>query len=348
MDGNPRISVDSRLNRIYGYGMRKKHTSSLRILRDATGLSQQEFANAIGSTKAIIENIEMGRSLLSAELQEKIVAFTGVWPRSLMEDIPRTLGGEIYTSKSWEDWRTFDFDEKHVEELIQLSCDYIRTLLAASHETPSGAKSTHLFRTLLLELNQWIFSRVERNNLGWVIERKTFEDETQIKRSSGKSIVAVCRYALGDNPTWQANDNPAWTATTNVEYSEMTFPLFVPFTGYKESRGGRPAFFRGLRQWRQIFNFQIAGKSFRVIEEGVGSSGMSLDGFNQPDFKANILEWAKKAPSRPCIQDAQKFQSPPKSRTCLDILNSTPVCSPNFPAPASAPKPAPRPRKKRN
>ena len=105
--------------------MRKSHQSSLRLLRNATGQSQEKFAAAIGTTKAIIENIEMGRSPITEHLINSIVGLTGVDPKSLGEESPRDFDGGSYSAESWERWRAFMYPPTEADELVGLAKIYL-------------------------------------------------------------------------------------------------------------------------------------------------------------------------------------------------------------------------------
>ena len=78
----------------------------IKLVREATGLSQKKFAALIGHSKDTIQAIEIGRHNPSQLLAEKIFVQTGALPKTLLKlgGSPLDIEGEPYTRDSFARW----------------------------------------------------------------------------------------------------------------------------------------------------------------------------------------------------------------------------------------------------
>jgi DNA-binding XRE family transcriptional regulator len=78
----------------------------IKLVREATGFSQEQFARLVGHSKDTIQAIEIGRHKPSRLLAEKIFIQTGAIPETLLNGRGRPLDieGEPYTSDSFARW----------------------------------------------------------------------------------------------------------------------------------------------------------------------------------------------------------------------------------------------------
>lgn len=71
-------------------------------------MNQAEFANAIGTSGALIHAIEHRRRSISADLATRVLGFAGVYPPSLENTSPYALdlSGNVYSADSFRRWTT--------------------------------------------------------------------------------------------------------------------------------------------------------------------------------------------------------------------------------------------------
>jgi DNA-binding XRE family transcriptional regulator len=85
---------------------RNKLRHPVKVVREATELSQKKFAALIGHSKDTIQAIEIGRHNPSQALAEKIFVQTGAVPKTLLKvrGTPLDIEGEPYTRDSFLRW----------------------------------------------------------------------------------------------------------------------------------------------------------------------------------------------------------------------------------------------------
>jgi len=90
----------------------------IKLVREATGLSQKRFAALVGHSKDTIQAIEIGRHNPSQLLAEKIFVQTGAVPETLLKlrDTPLDIEGEPYTRDSFARW-TSTINKSHARLL---------------------------------------------------------------------------------------------------------------------------------------------------------------------------------------------------------------------------------------
>src|SRR6266481_870051 len=213
--------------------MRKRKNrpqNGLAIVRHATGLSQQQFATRLGISKATVENIELNRAPLTPELQEAIGVLTGVVPSTLVSDSgrPRALdfNQKPYSAKSWQAWQETELENQDAEMLIKMSLDYLTVLLNAALKTSGGQQSPHAFRSVLMNLNRFIFSEIERQNLATRIET-LFTTHMAPSPQFGETTVRWCRSEFGGHPEWKQHVRPEWKDLDKVKYKSQFLPEYV-------------------------------------------------------------------------------------------------------------------------
>jgi len=253
----------------------KRRQNGLAVVRRATGLSQQQFAERLGITKATIENIELNRAPLSPELQETIGVFTGVVPGTLVSESgqpsPLDFNQKPYCRESWQAWRKTEIDSEDTEMLNKMSVDYLNVLLKAAYEISEGRQTPHAFRSVLMNLNRFIFREIKRQNLADRINR-LFATYIAPPPEFGETTVRWCRSEFGDDPEWKKHARPQWKDRDKVKFKSQFVPEYVPFIGFANI-DGRPAFVSGLRSGLTIFHLEIGDQKFRAAKRKMNFKG---------------------------------------------------------------------------
>ena len=108
---------------------------ALRQIRDATRLSQSEFAALVGYSTAYIQAVELGQRKPNQQLVEQIADKTGAWPGCLLENwaVAVDIRGEPYTEGSYH-WFTNckmgPCDEGDVKALYQSTSSVLEAAAA--------------------------------------------------------------------------------------------------------------------------------------------------------------------------------------------------------------------------
>jgi transcriptional regulator with XRE-family HTH domain len=80
--------------------------TTMRAVREATGMSQQDFAHLIGASISTVQKAEQGAFGISHAMANRIASKTGVRPETLLLDsAPLGLDGKPYTSRTFADWK---------------------------------------------------------------------------------------------------------------------------------------------------------------------------------------------------------------------------------------------------
>jgi transcriptional regulator with XRE-family HTH domain len=244
--------------------------SGLAVVRQATGLTQQQFAQRLSTTKATIENIELNRAPLTQGLAEKIGVLTGAQVESLVSDshqpCPLDFDNRPYSEESWQIWQNRRFDDNDIEMLQKMSVDYLQVLLKAALQTSGGQQTPHTFRSVLMNLNRFIFSEIQSHDL-WDRTHALFATDMPQPPEFGETTVRWCRKEFGNLPEWKEHSQPQWKDSDKVRYRLQFVRECRPFMGRTELKG-QPVFAYGVRVARCIFYLEVNGKEFRVEKKG--------------------------------------------------------------------------------
>jgi transcriptional regulator with XRE-family HTH domain len=173
---------------------RAVHQSPLRVVRDACGMTQEKFAARIGITRARVENIEMGRSSLDADLVTRIAAFAGVVPASLMDGEPLGIDLRPYNANHFNGWKSGQWRDEDANELVKRVAEQVAVVLRAAMFSQTGERRSHLLAELVVELDQVLVSQVERHRLEGTIN--AIYDEAA-ERTGGTTTVGEMRTEYG-------------------------------------------------------------------------------------------------------------------------------------------------------
>lgn len=243
----------------------KKPTGVVAV-RKATGLSQQKFGTALGVSKATIENIELGRAPVSEALAEAIGALTGAVPWTISTDEgPRDFNNERYSAESWKHWQEYEFDDEQINHLAEMARERLSILVEAAARNTAGQHSSHIFRSVMMDFNRFVFAQIKKCHLEPRITALMQEHFSKAKQ--GSTTVAEARSYFCNSPEWKANEAPSWKPSTIVRYTSQSIPQFVPSVGFWKFSDGTPAFFNGSRVERQIFELDVEGHEFRIIKD---------------------------------------------------------------------------------
>jgi transcriptional regulator with XRE-family HTH domain len=245
---------------------RAQKVSGVAVVRRATGLSQQKFGATLGVAKATIENIELGRAPVSAELAEAIGTLTGAVPWTLSSDEPpRDFHGKSYSAASWKSWQDYTFDKPDIHKLAELASDYLAILLEAAVSNTAGQYNSHVFRAILMAFNRFIFSEMQNHRLEPRINA-LMQDKFSVV-DDGEWTVEKARLEFRHSPQWQANEKRTWKADTKVRFRRQSIPQFVPFVGFLRFSDGTPAFTNIRETTRRIYDLDIEEHKFRVVKD---------------------------------------------------------------------------------
>jgi DNA-binding XRE family transcriptional regulator len=111
------------------------HRHPLRQVREATKMTQSQFAKLVGSSAPTIQAIENGQRQITLELAEKIMEVTGAWPFCLSEnwDEAFDVKGKPYTPLSYLEF-TENLDDDTGRARKEISDALIDVLDAAASE----------------------------------------------------------------------------------------------------------------------------------------------------------------------------------------------------------------------
>ena len=253
--------------------MKKASAVGFAFVRKATGLSQQKFAAAIGVSKATVENIELGRAPISDDLAAAVGAYVGAVPWTISsKEGPRDFAGGKYSAQSWKHWQEYQFDDAQIKELMEMARDALVVLLEAAARNSAGGYSSHIFRTVLLELNKFIFTQMETRHLESRIS--TVMQDNFSTTQEGETTVGEIRAELERTPQWQANEKSQWKASAKARYKRQIIPLFVPFVGFMKLDSGTPVFLNARHEMRCIYDLDIDGHKFRVVKNNAKMQAM--------------------------------------------------------------------------
>jgi transcriptional regulator with XRE-family HTH domain len=90
-----------------------KFVHPLRIVREAAGKSQPEFAKLFGVSGSYIQAVELGQRKMSDELADAIMLRFGIDRASLGREIPKSLIG---SGKAWFVLRSFRGSEENIRQ----------------------------------------------------------------------------------------------------------------------------------------------------------------------------------------------------------------------------------------
>ena len=226
-------------------------------------MSQEQFATRIGTNKGNVENYEMGRARLPERLAQRIGALSGVIPQTLHEGQPLTnYNGQPFSKETFQRWKSLGYNQHEAAAFVRMAYNTLETLFEAAIG-PVLRNTPHLFRELMIDLNDFIFSRAERLQLVPVIDAM-FRAKHSVQH--WKAPVSVLRERFGDHPEWQAKDNPAWSNSCKAAVAEQFLPVFEPFMTFT-TRDGRPAFVNLADRSRRIYDIEIEGERFQIVTE---------------------------------------------------------------------------------
>ena len=141
------------------------HSLSLRTIRTALSMSQDDFAANLGVLKSTIGNVEMRRSSMDEHLIFRIAAFTGAAPESLRAGHPLGPDGRPYHSESFTIWKSIQWNDEEARKLIDRAAESVKEMLCASVFSPNQERRSHLLNQLLIRLDQFVQDEVERHGL---------------------------------------------------------------------------------------------------------------------------------------------------------------------------------------
>jgi transcriptional regulator with XRE-family HTH domain len=236
-------------------------------IRRATGLSQQKFADRLGISKAVVENIELARSGVSPELAETIGALTGAVPWAISSSKgPRDFHDRPYSAQSWNDWQKLDFgDDEKLKQLIGLARDYLFVLLHAAVGNTAGDRTPVIFRTAMMDFDRFVSTQIKKHRLEARSATLMQEHLSNVKR--GAMTVEQARREFRSAPAWKENEKRGWKPSTKVHYTVQTIPKLAPIVGFLKMNNGRAGFLNGAFSVRQIFDLEIEGQKFRVSKD---------------------------------------------------------------------------------
>ncbi len=211
--------------------------------------------------------------------------------------------GRPFSTRTFEKWKALGYNPGETKALIHVAQTHLETLLQAAIG-PTLNDTPHLFREVLVDLNEFIFDRVKRLKLMPVIEAST---RARHPKRQWKTTVEDLRRQFGKHPVWKAKDNPAWKDYHHAVITVSDFTLFEPFMTFG-TRAGMPAFMNLTSKTKWIFDLAVRGERFRIV----------LD-----QHETNFLrELYRPGVPRPKVKRPSPQSSPPRPRSPVESPKS--------------------------
>ena len=279
-------------------------------------MTQEQFARRIGTTKAIIENVEMGRTNLSEELAARISAIIGVVPSSLYgTQEPQSFTGEPLSARTREQWMTFGYSDEDALDMIKLSVRLVGVLLHTSLRNPKNENLTRpfLFREVVMQINQFVFDAIGRHGLAE--QAKDYVQEREARSRHETTTVGALRVILGRNDEWQTHDDAGWSDDLQADVIETSNLVFEPFVGFEELNG--VPYYRDLwKRFRTIFQITIGEETFSVTHYKftLRVIGRPAESFNLEDLEGIKSTHEQPAAPKPKLADSPDIADHPVTR----------------------------------
>jgi hypothetical protein len=115
---------------------------ALRQVREATGLSQKRFGEAVSLNPSTLQNTEDGDRLLKGQEAELIMSFTGALVGSLLKGTKATtLDGRPYSRRAFQQWQQRGVPKAAVEAAARRAGQFVEAMIIAAHgERDVGAR----------------------------------------------------------------------------------------------------------------------------------------------------------------------------------------------------------------
>lgn len=250
---------------------------------------------------------------MSAELANRIAAFTGVDPASLLkpDGVPVALNGEPYTSETWEAWQAMEYSDGEFEHIEKRASDAIIFMLRASRENSSETKKTPAkLRAFVCVLSQWI----EEMRAEFGIEETTaalLRNATAQTKTSDV-VMGALRAGMRGNAAFAAKDNPAWSDDESATATQLHYRLWNPLCGVitlKQGEEQARGFATSAVVWRRELTVDVAGTRFHIPIENegrvsaiVGAKAVSAE--SKPPIRSRKRKWAREKRQRNGNEDA--------------------------------------------
>jgi len=207
---------------------------ALRQVRDATGLSQPEFAQLVGVSAPYIQAIELGQRGPNRDFVQSVADKTGAWSKSILENWGTAVDirGQPYTKESY---RWFTSGEKegaagrenistvNDSEMKKLLDSVIR-IVRAAEEVGKAAVAMNMLREELLQFG-WRALNVPAIENGLRIQFATVGRLTFGMLRSDKELAAKVGFI--DDPTHKDNE-PLPIHNSTTETKEQIFEKLFP------------------------------------------------------------------------------------------------------------------------
>lgn len=303
---NTALTIFRRLFSIYGKAMKPKrthHTSTLRIIRDALGMTQEKFAGRLGVPRSTIENIEMRRAPLDEKLIFRLAAFAGVVPESLRAGSPLGPDGRPYDSESFAMWRKMEWTDETANVLIDHAVEGVRDMLRATVFSNPLDRRFHLLNELLVEVDQFVQSEVKQRSLKDSINTLL---EEKAERETEPMTLREIQEKMGDNwLTLIKNVAPEFGSlppTTPAIFTKIKQPLFSRSVMFPTVNGQLLVGF-GTRDFKFVYTVALTAKGSKVF----ALTAFERESFSPPvpqikqgeNTKAPESDHARAAISRP-------------------------------------------------
>lgn len=143
---------------------RRKNIAVAQV-RNSAKKTQAQFARCIGLETPTFQQIEDGRRVLTPEEAERIMAYCGADPKSLIEGKrAKTVSGRPYSRNSFELWNKQDVNPSAVDIAAQRAALMADALVRAAYADAGGnRKDPPRYRFVTMQLSRYLFELAKGN-----------------------------------------------------------------------------------------------------------------------------------------------------------------------------------------
>jgi transcriptional regulator with XRE-family HTH domain len=212
-----------------------KFMHPLRVVRQATGLSQAAFGRKVGRSAETIEKMENGKKTIPPDVNYRIRLATGVLTVMSKTDKPLDYAGEPYTQKSYTEWCGY-LKETECRN-SEYWCNEMQLRLEVMFQAASRP-GVDKVQMLYATLEEWLCTTAEKLNLKTSIEavleeRKTKESKTLSYGDWRKNKVLAVLWGFTDDKEKKNSEILKITRDSRLSWwpSSKNEPGFVVIPG---------------------------------------------------------------------------------------------------------------------
>jgi transcriptional regulator with XRE-family HTH domain len=165
---------------MYAMPRKPKFMHPLRVVREATKLSQAAFGRLVGCKAVTIERLENGKLKIGNPMHERIRGATGVLTVMSIMDKPVDYQGNPYTQKSFAEW--CEYCKETESRNSDFWCKEMQVRLAVMFEAASRP-TVNKVQMLYAKLEEWLCDTAEELSLKASIEAVLKEQQWTVSKT---------------------------------------------------------------------------------------------------------------------------------------------------------------------